>query len=139
MVSRVEAVLAMKIALDRFHLAADQDSDILRLVCVLIPSQIKPLEPSIKVKQDIFNEKNAKYLFKLINKTQSKAFDRGRRKSVSVCLEVEFTKYDIWQEERITVESLCLYSYAKLKTLLGTKQQLNTYNRYHTFLQSFLD
>ena len=60
---------------------------------------MKAIEPIINVKKDLFNQKNASNLLKLV------------RKSLKYNEEERFSAYDLWAENKIPFEAVALMAY----------------------------
>ena len=68
-ITRVEAVIVLRCAFNKFHMHHISDSDILNFMKTVHKDKddhFAPLEEGINVKKDIFGEQNAKNILKLV-------------------------------------------------------------------------
>eukprot|EP00347_Sterkiella_histriomuscorum_P004086 403361804 len=113
------------------------DRDILKFFSTIQTDNLfKTIEANIDLKKDIFGQKNAKNLLKLISQKQK------HNKSE---FHIDFTQYDIWSEGKVGMDSLallflrnlkmknCKFNYESfIKQFLQTVENQN-YQQYHRF------
>ncbi|CDW79827.1 UNKNOWN [Stylonychia lemnae] len=126
LINRIEGVVAFRYSLNKFHLDHINDQEILKYFSKInINDQMKIVEKNIKIKRDMFSEKNAKILMKLVQTKRPKNHEQR------LCV---FDDYDIWQEGKLSLESQSLYTIKSLKD--ESQEQAFSYEK---FMECFMD